>query len=97
MIALLLARSRPDNSAGYLVTCGTTHTRRRAVPRGRFPGGTRRGNGRVGAFRRLHKGRIRAGRTDALRSHQPGDTVVIVSRREGAERRATTVLGKRGT
>jgi hypothetical protein len=35
--------------------------------------------------------------TDALRSHQPGDTVVIVSRREGAERRATTVLGKRGT
>lgn len=35
--------------------------------------------------------------TDALRSHQPGDTVVIVSRRDGAERRATTVLGKRGT
>jgi hypothetical protein len=35
--------------------------------------------------------------TDALRSHQPGDTVVIVSRREGAERRATAVLGKRGT
>ena len=35
--------------------------------------------------------------TDALRSHQPGDTVVIVSRREGVERRATTVLGKRGT
>jgi len=35
--------------------------------------------------------------TDALRAHQPGDTVVIVSRREGVERRATTVLGKRGT
>jgi hypothetical protein len=33
--------------------------------------------------------------TDALRSHQPGDTVVIVSKREGAERRATAVLGKR--
>jgi hypothetical protein len=30
-------------------------------------------------------------------SHQPGDTVVIVSRREGVERRATTVLGKRST
>ncbi|MFN2570550.1 MAG: M20/M25/M40 family metallo-hydrolase [Gemmatimonadales bacterium] len=35
--------------------------------------------------------------TDALRSHQPGDTVLIISRRDGAERRATTVLGKRGT
>jgi hypothetical protein len=35
--------------------------------------------------------------TDALRAHQPGDTVVIVSRRDGVERRATTVLGKRGT
>jgi hypothetical protein len=35
--------------------------------------------------------------TDALRSHQPGDTVVIVSRRDGIERRATAVLGKRGT
>ena len=35
--------------------------------------------------------------TDALRSHQPGDTVVIVSKRDGVERRATTVLGKRGT
>jgi hypothetical protein len=35
--------------------------------------------------------------TDALRSHQPGDTVVIVSQREGVERRATTVLGKRGS
>ena len=35
--------------------------------------------------------------TDALRSHQPGDTVVIVSRRDGMERHATTVLGKRGT
>ncbi len=35
--------------------------------------------------------------TDALRAHQPGDTVVIVSRRDGVERRAATVLGKRGT
>ena len=35
--------------------------------------------------------------TDALRSHQAGDTVVIVSKREGVERRATAVLGKRGT
>jgi hypothetical protein len=35
--------------------------------------------------------------TDALRSHQPGDTVVIVSKRDGIERRATTVLGKRGS
>jgi S1-C subfamily serine protease len=33
--------------------------------------------------------------TDALRSHQAGDTVVVVSRRDGVERRATTVLGKR--
>jgi S1-C subfamily serine protease len=33
--------------------------------------------------------------TDALRSHQAGDTVVVVSRRAGVERRATTVLGKR--
>jgi S1-C subfamily serine protease len=33
--------------------------------------------------------------TDALRSHQGGDTVAIVSRRDGVERRATTVLGKR--
>ena len=35
--------------------------------------------------------------TDALRSHQPGDTVVVVSRRDGVEHHATTVLGKRGT
>lgn len=35
--------------------------------------------------------------TDALRSHQPGDTVVIVSKRDGAEHRATAVLGRRGT
>jgi hypothetical protein len=35
--------------------------------------------------------------TDALRSHQAGDTVVIVSKREGVERRATAILGKRGT
>jgi hypothetical protein len=35
--------------------------------------------------------------TDALRSHQPGDTVVIVSKRDGAERRATAVLGKRAS
>ena len=33
--------------------------------------------------------------TDALRSHQAGDTVVVVSRRDGVARRATTVLGKR--
>jgi hypothetical protein len=33
--------------------------------------------------------------TDALRSRQPGDTVVIVSRRDGVERRATAVLGRR--
>jgi hypothetical protein len=35
--------------------------------------------------------------TDALRSHQPGDTVVIVSKRQGVERHASTVLGKRGS
>ncbi|HXO85295.1 MAG TPA: PDZ domain-containing protein, partial [Gemmatimonadales bacterium] len=35
--------------------------------------------------------------TDALRSHQPGDTVIIVSRREGMERRTTTVLGRRSS
>ena len=35
--------------------------------------------------------------SDALRSHQPGDTVVIVSRRDGVERRATAVLGRRST
>src|SRR5216117_28927 len=35
--------------------------------------------------------------TDALRSHQAGDTVVIVSKRDGVQRRATAVLGKRGT
>ena len=33
--------------------------------------------------------------TDALRSHQAGDTVVIVAKRDGAERRVTAVLGKR--
>jgi peptidase M28-like protein/PDZ domain-containing protein len=33
--------------------------------------------------------------TDALRSHQPGDTVVIVVRRDGAEQRVSAVLGKR--
>jgi len=35
--------------------------------------------------------------TDALRAHQPGDTVLIVSKRDGVERRATTVLGKRSS
>lgn len=35
--------------------------------------------------------------TAALRSHQPGDTVVIVSKRDGGERRATAVLGKRAS
>jgi acetylornithine deacetylase/succinyl-diaminopimelate desuccinylase-like protein len=33
--------------------------------------------------------------TDALRSHQPGDTVLIVVKRGGAEQRVTAVLGKR--
>ena len=36
------------------------------------------------------------GMTDALRSYAPGDTVEIVYRREGAERRAQVVLGRRG-
>ena len=35
--------------------------------------------------------------TDALRSHQPGDTVVIVVRRDGAEQRVSAVLGKRAS
>ena len=35
--------------------------------------------------------------TDALRSHQAGDTVIIVSKRDGVERRATAVLGKRAS
>jgi S1-C subfamily serine protease len=35
--------------------------------------------------------------TDALRSHQPGDTVVIVTRRDGTERRVTAVLGRRSS
>jgi hypothetical protein len=35
--------------------------------------------------------------TDALRSHQPGDTVVIVVKRDTTERRLTAVLGKRGS
>jgi len=34
--------------------------------------------------------------TDALRAHQPGDTVQIVARRGEAEIRVTAVLGKRG-
>lgn len=33
--------------------------------------------------------------TDALRVHHPGDTVVVVSKRDGVERRARTVLGRR--
>lgn len=33
--------------------------------------------------------------TEALRSHQPGDTVVIVAKRDGAEQRVTAILGKR--
>jgi len=33
--------------------------------------------------------------TDALRSHQAGDTVLIVVKREGADLRVTAVLGKR--
>src|SRR6266850_1596997 len=35
--------------------------------------------------------------TDALRSHQAGDTVVIVVQRDGTERRVTAVLGKRAS
>lgn len=35
--------------------------------------------------------------TEALRSHQPGDTVVIVRKRDGAQERVTAVLGKRGS
>src|SRR5882672_9746346 len=35
--------------------------------------------------------------TDALRSHQAGDTVVIVVQRDGAEQRVTAVLGKRAS
>lgn len=35
--------------------------------------------------------------TEALRSHQPGDTVVIVARRDTAAVRVTAVLGKRGS
>jgi hypothetical protein len=34
--------------------------------------------------------------TDALRAYAPGDTVEIVYRREGSERRAQVVLGRRG-
>jgi hypothetical protein len=33
--------------------------------------------------------------TDALRSHQAGDTVVVVAKREGVEVRVTAVLGRR--
>ncbi|HET9387248.1 MAG TPA: M20/M25/M40 family metallo-hydrolase [Gemmatimonadales bacterium] len=35
--------------------------------------------------------------TDALRVHHPGDTVVIVSKRDGVERRARAVLGRRSS
>ncbi len=35
--------------------------------------------------------------TDALRSHQAGDTVVIVVKREGAEQRVSAILGKRAS
>lgn len=35
--------------------------------------------------------------TDALRSHQPGDTVTIVAKRDSATVRVTAVLGKRGS
>jgi len=35
--------------------------------------------------------------TAALRSHQPGDTVVIVVRRGGVEQRLTAVLGRRSS
>lgn len=35
--------------------------------------------------------------TDALRSHQPGDTVVIVIKRDGAQQQVTAILGKRAS
>src|SRR6266705_177215 len=35
--------------------------------------------------------------TDALRSHQAGDTVVIVVKRDGGEQRVASVLGKRAS
>jgi aminopeptidase YwaD len=35
--------------------------------------------------------------TEALRSHQPGDTVIIVAKRDSAALRVTAVLGKRGS
>jgi S1-C subfamily serine protease len=35
--------------------------------------------------------------TEALRSHAPGDTVVIVAKRGAEEIRLTAVLGKRGS
>jgi hypothetical protein len=35
--------------------------------------------------------------TEALRSHQAGDTVVIVVKRAGAEQRVTAILGKRAS
>jgi hypothetical protein len=35
--------------------------------------------------------------TEALRSHQAGDTVVIVVKRDGAEQRVTAILGKRAS
>jgi len=35
--------------------------------------------------------------TDALRSHQAGDTVIIVVKRDGVEQRVTAVLGKRAS
>ena len=35
--------------------------------------------------------------TDALRSHQAGDTVVIIVKRDGVEQRVTAILGKRAS
>ena len=35
--------------------------------------------------------------TDALRSHQTGDTVVIIVKRDGVEQRVTAILGKRAS
>jgi len=35
--------------------------------------------------------------TEALRSHQPSDTVVIEVRRDGSSKLLTAVLGKRGS
>ena len=35
--------------------------------------------------------------TDALRSHQPGDTVVIIVQRDTVKLQLTAILGRRGS